>query len=237
MTSDLQEPPSNIVKFVERWREGYDIVWAVRRHRNDPFVKLLFADSFYWLIRRLALADYPERGTDSGLFSRAVLNIYRALPERDSSPFYAFYTYGFRQGYIEYDRLGRKHGTSGWSFWRRIKNAIDVITSFSARPLQLITAVGALALVGSILATLYIVALQLLVGAATPGWPSLIVLGFFLGGLQLFGVGILATYVWRIGEQTRQRPRFIIAERYGGDRARSPARLPNVLDIDVSRRG
>jgi glycosyltransferase involved in cell wall biosynthesis len=234
MTCDLQEPASNIISFVERWRQGYDIIWAVRRKRDDPLVKSLFADSFYWLIRRLAFADYPKRGTDSGLFSRAALNIYRSLPERDSSPFYAFYTYGFRQGFIEYDRLARLHGTSGWSFWRRVKNAIDVMTGFSAAPLRFITALGVIAMAGAMLGSFYIFVFDLLFNAISPGWSSLMVISLFLGGLQLSAVGILAIYIWRISEQTRQRPRFIIAEAHGAKMPGVVTRLPNILDLDVS---
>jgi len=234
MTCDLQERASNIVSFVQRWREGYDIVWAVRRNRDDPLLKSLFADCFYWLIRRLAFADYPNRGTDSGLFTRAALNIYCSLPERDSSPFYAFYTYGFRQGFIEYDRLARLHGTSGWSFWRRVKNAIDVMTGFSAAPLHLITVLGLVAMASAMLGSLYIFAFDLLFNAISPGWPSLMVITLFVGGLQLSAVGILASYIWRISEQTRRRPRFIISEAYGAKMPGVVTRLPNILDLDVS---
>ena len=234
MTCDLQEPASNIVNFVERWRQGFDIVWAVRRKRDDPLLKSLFADSFYWLIRHVAFADYPKRGTDSGLFSRAALNIYRSLPERDSSPFYAFFTYGFRQGFIEYDRLGRLYGTSGWSFWRRVKNAIDVTTGFSVAPLHFITALGMICMAGAMFGSLYIFAFDLLFNGISPGWPSLMVISLFVGGLQLFAVGILAIYIWRISEQTRQRPRFIIAEVYGAKMPSVVRRLLNILDLDVS---
>lgn len=235
MSCDLQDPASNITKFVNRWKEGYDIVWAVRTVRNDPAIKTLLADSFYWLIRKVVFSDYPVRGTDSGLFGRAAINIYRALPERDSSPFYSLYSYGFRQGYIEYERQARQHGASSWSIWRRVKNAVDVLTTFSVFPLKLITALGAASFMMSLAGILYVVLFEILIGAQSPGWASLVSIGLLAGGIQLLLLSVLSLYVWRIGEQTKQRPRYIISESAGSLAGSRPARIANTLDLDVSQ--
>jgi glycosyltransferase involved in cell wall biosynthesis len=234
MSSDLQDPASNVTKFVDCWRAGHDVVWAVRTARNDPAMKTLLADSFYWLIRKVAFPDYPERGTDSGLFDRAAVNVYRTLPERDSSPFYALYSYGFRHGYIEYERQARQHGASSWSLWRRVKNAVDVLTTFSVFPLKVITALGMIAFAMSLVGFVYVALFELLVGARSPGWASLVSIGLLVGGTQLLFLSILSLYVWRIGEQTKQRPRYIIAEAAGSLTGSRPARVVNILDLDVS---
>ncbi len=234
MSSDLQDPATNVTKFVNRWREGYDVVWAVRTARNDPPMKTLLADSFYWLIRKVAFPDYPERGTDSGLFDRAPINVYRTLPERDSSPFYALYSYGFRQGYIEYERQARQHGTSSWSLWRRVKNAVDVLTTFSVFPLKMIAALGAVSFAMSQIGILYVVLSTMLFSAQSPGWASLVSIGLLVGGIQLLFLSILSLYAWRIGEQTKQRPRYIISEAAGSMTGSPPTRIANILDLDVS---
>jgi dolichol-phosphate mannosyltransferase len=115
-----------------------------------------------------------------------------------------------------------------------VKNAIDVMTGFSAAPLRFITALGVIAMAGALFGSLYIFAFELLFRAISPGWPSLMIISLFVGGLQLCAVGILASYIRRISEQIRQRPRFIIAEAYGARMPRVVTRLPNILDLDVS---
>ena len=235
MTVDLQDPPALIPQLVDEWRKGNDIVWAVRRSRDDPFFKALFARAFYGIIRRIALPGYPEGGSDTGLFSRRVVDVYRAMPERNSSPFFTLFTYGFKQAQIPYDRGPRLRGTSGWPFWKRVKNAIDVVTSFSYWPLRLINVVGFLMAGAAILFGLVIIVRRLFFGLGGEGWASLAVLILLIGGLQMFFLGILAEYIWRIAEQTRQRPRYIISDTYGGDgQGTSKRRSVDPLDIDVS---
>lgn len=237
MAIDLQDPPSLIPKLVEKWREGHDIVWGVRESRDDPFFKSLFANTFYWLIRKIVFSDYPEGGTDTGLFSRRVIDIYCSLPERDSSPFYSIFSYGFDQATIAYHRNPRVRGESGWPFWKRVKNAIDVITSFSFVPIRFISICGLASATLALLGGLYIIINTMLSPTQSPGWPSLAILVLFLGGLQMLLLGILAEYVWRVGEQTRNRPRYIVADIIGDTGNAADKTRLDVLNLDVSDRG
>ncbi len=238
MAIDLQDPPELIPRFVDKWRQGHDIIWGVRESRDDPFLKSLLANSFYWVIRKLVFPDYPQGGTDTGLFSRRVIDIYRSLPERDSSPFYSIFSYGFDQAIIGYHRRARIYGTSGWPFWKRVKNAIDVITSFSFVPIRFISVCGLLSASAALLGGVFIVINALLSDAASPGWPSLAILILFIGGLQMLLLGVLAEYVWRIGEQTRNRPRYIVQDIFETNQGQAEKRSTpdlDILNLDVSQ--
>lgn len=235
MSADLQDPPTLIPRFVEEWRKGKDIVWGVRETRDDPFLKTLFARTFYSIIRALVFPDYPKDGTDCGLFSRRVITVYNLLPERDSNPFFSIFALGFRQGQVPYARRARLHGSSSWTFWRRIKNCIDIVTTFSYLPLRLISTTGLIFSACALVFGAILVLRRLLFGLGGEGWTSLAVLLLLVGGLLALFIGIIAEYVWRIGEHTRQRPRYIIAERYGPEPENSGAENVDILHIDVSR--
>jgi len=233
IASDLQDPPELIPQMVERWRQGHDVVWAVRDGRDDPWLKTALAQSFYAVVRLLVFPDYPRGGTDVFLMSRRALDVFHSLPERDSSPFFAVYAYGFPEARIPYRRGPRTAGESGWPFWKRVKNAIDVITSFSYAPLRLISATGFVFAILAFLAGLIIAYRRLVLDLGTEGWPSLAVLILFIGGVQIMFLGILAEYLWRIAEQSRQRPRYIIGERIGSWPPIERRKL-DPLDLDVS---
>jgi polyisoprenyl-phosphate glycosyltransferase len=236
MSADLQDPPSLIPRFVAEWRNGSDIVWGVRETRQDPFLKTLFARIFYGVIRIFVFPDYPKLGMDCGLFSQRVLTVYNLVPERDCNPFFSIFSLGFRQAQIPYARRARMHGCSNWTFWRRVKNCIDIVTTFSYLPLRLISATG-IAFSGFALAygTLIVIR-RIFFGLGGEGWTSLAVLILLIGGLLALFIGIIAEYVWRIGEHTRQRPRYIIARRYDKLTAEQGKQETfDVLHIDVSR--
>jgi len=232
---DLQDPPTLIPELVAKWRDENEIVWATRDTRDDPVSKKLFARLFYAIIRLFVFKDYPRDGTDVGLFSRRVIDVYKSLPERDSNPFFTLYSLGFQQARVPYHRQSRRAGESGWPFWRRVKAAIDIVTSFSYFPLRIISVSGMLIASASMIFGLNIIIRRVFFDLGGAGWPSLAVLILFLGGLQMLFIGIIAEYVWRISEQTRQRPRYIITERIGkGPRVLEGSPKLDPLDLDVS---
>ena len=201
--------------------------------RDDPFFKTLFARIFYGVIRTLIFPDYPKNGTDCGLFSRRVVTVYNLLPERDFNPIFSIFALGFRQGRVPYARQARLHGSSSWTFWRRVKNCIDIVTTFSYLPLRLISTTGVAFSTVAMIYGLFLVIRRLLFGLGGEGWTSVAVLLLLVGGLLALFIGIIAEYVWRIGEHTRQRPRYIIAEDYGTN-ADVGAETMDILHIDVS---
>lgn len=235
MAADLQDPPDLVPKLIDSWQAGHDIVWAAIDGRGDSFVQSLFSGLFYSVIRRIALNNMPPRGMNVGLFSRRVIDIYNALPERDSIPFFTILKLGFPQAQISYDRQARRAGTSGWSFWKRVRAAVDVVITFSYAPVRLISTIGFLAAVLGMLYALIIIIQSLLFGVEVSGWSSLMVVLLLVSGIQMVTLGFIAEYLWRQSNQVRREPRYIIMDEYGAQptqRADSP--VTDVDNINVS---
>ena len=235
MAADLQDPPSLIGKLVESWQSGNDIVWAAIRKRKDTFFQTLFSELFYSIIRRIALQNMPSQGMNVGLFSRRVIDIYNALPERDSIPFFTILKLGFSQAQVDYNRQARRIGTSGWSFWERIRSAIDVVVTFSYTPVRLISTVGFLAAAIGVIYAFVIIVQSLFFEVAVSGWSSLMVVLLLFSGIQMVTLGFIAEYLWRQSKQVRREPRYIIMDDYGSKSLKKPASLvPDVDNINVS---
>lgn len=216
MAADLQDPPELLGPLLEKWREGYDIVWAVREQREDPFLKRLLAQAFYKLLRRVALPQYPERGTDGfGLLDRRVVDQYCRFKERNRLGSLLLSWSGFRQTEVPYHRPPRRAGSSKWGFAKRIEAAVDAFVSFSYLPIRLVSYLGLLISLGSFGFGAYIVVQRLFFGVGGPGWPSVMAVGLFLGGVQLVVLGVLGEYIWRIAEEVRGRPLYIVMDSLG----------------------
>jgi len=230
MASDLQDPPSLIAKLVESWQAGNDIVWAAIGERGDSNFQKFFSGLFYSTIRRIALRNMPPNGMNVGLFSRRVIDIYNALPERDSIPFFTILKLGFSQEQISYDRQARRAGTSGWSFWARIRSAVDVVVTFSYAPVRLISTVGFLAAVIGLIYAMVIIVQSILFGGVVSGWSSLMVVLLLVSGIQMVTLGFIAEYLWRQSKQVRREPRYIVMEEYGSQLLKKPA--SSILDVN-----
>lgn len=212
---DLQDPPELIPELIEKWKEGFHVVWAVREGREDPFLKKAFARGFYKLFRKIALANYPAGGMDFGLFDRRILDNLKTLNELNHFITGMIIWLGFRQTSVPYNRRGRHSGSSKWSFAKRVKNALDAIISFSYVPIRFISYLGLLVSAISFLYGTFLVIRRALFGLGTLGWPSVMVAVLFLGGVQLTMLGILGEYIWRGTEQMKGRPQYIVMEAIG----------------------
>jgi dolichol-phosphate mannosyltransferase len=170
-----------------------------------------------------------------GLFSRRVIDIYNALPERDSIPFFTILKLGFSQAQISYDRQARRAGTSGWSFWARIRSAVDVVVTFSYAPVRLISTIGFLAAVIGVIYALVIIVQSLLFGVVVSGWSSLMVVLLLVSGIQMVTLGFIAEYLWRQSKQIRREPRYIVMDQYGSQSSKTKVSLVSDVDnINVS---
>lgn len=226
ISADLQDPPAMIPALVQKWHEGFHIVWAVREGRDDPFFKTMFANAFYRLFTRIALKDYPATGMDFGLFDRSVLEHLKNFTENNFDIVLVIMSLGFRQCQMPYFRRARHSGHSKWSLTKRIKAAVDLIVSYSYFPIRCISYLGILISLVSFMYALFLIASNLIFGLGPLGWPSIMVAVLFLGGVQLIMLGILGEYVWRCNDQVKLRPQYIIMETIGfdekpGQRARS----------------
>ena len=233
MDGDLQDPPELIEQFVERWRAGYDVVYAVRRTRKgeSPF-KLLTARMFYRTIKRLTNVSIPVDTGDFRLMSRRVIDVLKLSRERHRFLRGMVSWAGFNQTGIEYDREERHSGTTKYPFSKMLKFAIDGITSFSDVPLRFASYLG---FTVSTAAFIYAVVIILFKAFrwGTPeyarGWASTMVVILFIGGVQLIGIGILGEYLGRIYDEVKGRPLYLIA-----DVERS---LPGETPLDAARGG
>ena len=216
MDGDLQDPPELIVNFLERWRDGYDVVYAVRRGRpgESPF-KLLTARAFYRIIKRLTKIEIPMDAGDFRLMSRRVVEALRRSPERNRFLRGMVSWVGFNQTAIEYDRDVRYTGTTKYPLGKMIRFAMDGITSFSDIPLRLASyfgfAVSAVAFVYALIVVVFKL-LNLNPPAYTPGWASTICAVLFLGGVQLMSLGILGEYLGRVYDEVKGRPLYLISD-------------------------
>jgi glycosyltransferase involved in cell wall biosynthesis len=214
ISADLQDPPELFRSFTARWQEGYHIVWGVREGRDDPWSKRVLASLFYRLVRRLALADLPDHGMDCGLFDRKVVDTFRRIRDKNSITFMTIYWMGFRQARIPYHRQSRRFGETKWPVGKRIKAAMDVITAFSFLPVRLSSYLGLTISIVALIGAVIVLFNKLVLGIGEWGWPSLMVTVLLLGGIQMLTLGIIGEYLWRISNEVRDRPQYIVMEEF-----------------------
>lgn len=213
---DLQDPPEVIGAMLEKWREGFEVVYGVRRDRAaDSLPKRLTADLYYRAHNRLSHDKIPEHAGDFRLLDRKVVDVIRKLPERNRFMKGLFAWSGFNQTAVEYDRSERQHGATKFNYWKLWTLAIDGITSASTVPLRVWSYLGGLIALVALFFALLIVVRTALYGVDVRGYASMMVAILFFGGLQLLSLGILGEYVGRVLIEVKQRPIYVIRQRIG----------------------
>lgn len=213
---DMQDPPEVIGAMIDKWREGYEVVYGVRRNRmSDSLPKRLTADLYYRAHNWLSTDKIPEHAGDFRLLDRKVVEVIKRMPERNRFMKGLFAWSGFRQTAVDYDRAERAVGTTKFNYWRLWTLAIDGITSASTVPLRVWSYLGAVIALFALVYALFIGARTVLYGADVAGYPSLMVAILFMGGVQLLSLGVLGEYVGRILVETKHRPIYIIRQRVG----------------------
>jgi glycosyltransferase involved in cell wall biosynthesis len=215
---DLQDPPEVLVEMVAKWREGYDVVYGLREDRaNDSLSKRLTASLYYRTHNLLSREKIPEHAGDFRLLDRRVVDVIRALPERNRFMKGLFAWAGFRQAAVPYRRDTRNFGETKFNYLQLWALAIDGITSTSTIPLRVWSYLGGLVALGALVYSVFITARTLISGVDVPGYASLMVAVLFLGGLQLLSLGVLGEYVGRLMTETKGRPIYLIQEQIGGE--------------------
>lgn len=211
--ADLQDPPECMPEMVEAWRSGSEIILMRRRNRDqEGFLKRSTAKAFYRVIGRMSTIAIPEDVGDFRLLSRRAVDALQRFPERSRFMKGLFAWIGFQSREIEYDRDRRFAGKTKWNYWRLWNFALEGITSFSAAPLKIASYIGfSTALVAFIYGT-YVIGKTLLFGNPVPGYPSLVTLILFLGGLQLMALGIIGEYLARMFIEVKQRPLYLVQQ-------------------------
>ena len=226
LDADLQDPPELIGPMLEQWRQGYDVVYAVRRQRaGESRTKRITAFGFYRLIARMSATAIPADTGDFRLMDRCVVQALSRLPERTRFMKGLFAWVGFRQTAITYDRSPRQDGHSSWNYWKLWNFALDGITSFSRVPLQFLSYTGLAVAAVALGYGLWMVLRTLLFGIDLPGYASLMTAVLFLGGVQLIGLGVLGEYLGRVFLEVKQRPLYLVRTQWqqGGESQVPPA--------------
>jgi len=221
--ADLQDPPEMIHQMVEKWRDGYDVVYGTRTDRlGESTFKIATARGFYRLINKLSSVPIPLDTGDFRLMSRNVVDTLRAMPEKDRFVRGMVSWVGFRQIALPYRRAERFAGESKYPLRKMVRFAMDGILSFSTKPLQLSVALGLTAAFISLMGIMYALVLRLFTNIWVEGWTALMIAILFFGGVQLICVGILGEYVGRIYNEIKSRPLYVVQE-YFGFSERGPA--------------
>jgi dolichol-phosphate mannosyltransferase len=213
--SDLQDPPEVIAEMIQRWREGYQVIYGVRSEREgETAFKLATASFFYRLIKRITSINIPADTGDFRLMDRRVVDALKSMREHHRFMRGLSVWVGFKQTGVTYKRDARKAGETKYPLQKMIRFALDAITSFSYVPLQLATYTG---FVGAALGLLLIVAVIVLrlAGNELAGQATTLIAVLFMGGVQLIFLGIIGEYLGRIYDEVKRRPLYIVAEDVG----------------------
>lgn len=214
--ADLQHPPELIRDFVAQWREGYDMVYAVRRSRaTDSRLRRTLSVAFYRLFGRLAEVDMPQGAGDFRLLDRRVVDALNAMPERARFMKGLFAWVGFRHIGIDYEPGERVGGDTSWSLARLIGFAVDGLASFTTFPLVLAGYIGAVLAVPSLLLGVFFVVRTLVWGVDVPGYASVMVAVLMLGSIQLLTLGLFGAYLGRVFAEVKGRPLYVVSDRRG----------------------
>jgi len=214
--ADLQHPPEVIKDMMREWRQGFEMVIAVRRDRDDESaVKRLAAKVFYEVFGRVSEVRLPPGAGDFRLLDRKVVKVLNAMPEhaRFMKGLYAWV--GFRQTIIPFDVAERAHGETKFNLFRLWRLAIDGITSFTSVPLKVWTFMGMLVASFALLYGLLFIVKTLILGIDVPGYPSLIVAITFFSGVQLISLGVIGEYLGRVFAEVKNRPLYVVREAHG----------------------
>jgi len=209
--ADLQDPPELIPEMVSKWREGYDTVYAKRQRRDkDTALKKWTAISFYKLIGSLSKFEIPQNTGDFRIISRRSVLALRSLPESNRFMKGLFSWIGYKQIAVGYDREEREAGETKFNYWKLWNFALDGITGFTTLPLKLASYVGGLLALCSFFYGLLIILKTLIYSDPVPGYPSIMVMILFLGGIQLMFLGILGEYMGRMFDESKKRPLYLL---------------------------
>jgi dolichol-phosphate mannosyltransferase len=211
--ADLQDPPEVILDLVKKWREGYEVVYAVRAEREgETWFKKFTAATFYRLIRWITDVNIPVDTGDFRLMDRKVVDVLKQMRERHRFPRGMSAWVGFKQVGVEYKRAARMAGVTKYPFRKMLKLALNAITSFSYFPLQVATFFGFASAAVAILAIPVVIYLRVTGSQAFFGQATTLIAVLFLGGVQLISLGILGEYIGRLYDEAKGRPLYIIRE-------------------------
>lgn len=210
---DLQDPPELIPDMIAQWHAGYDVVYATRKARHgESAAKKVTANLFYRIINSMSKIDIPKDTGDYRLMSRRAYQAVNKLREQNRFMKGLFAWVGFKQKQLYFEREPRAAGVTKWNYSKLWRFALDGITSFSYVPLRFATWIGMLVAISAFIYGVIIIVKTAILGNDVPGYPSLMVVILFLGGIQLTALGIIGEYLGRMFNESKQRPLYLVDE-------------------------
>jgi polyisoprenyl-phosphate glycosyltransferase len=210
LAADLQDPPELFLDMIRYWETGTKAIFAVRQDREEGVFQKAYAAIYYRLVRRFALRNYPEGGSDCILIDRQVVNDVNRIQEKNSNVSPLVFWLGYRPVLLPYVRRARKKGRSRWTLGKKVKLFVDTFVSFSYFPIRALSVTGLLLSFGAFAYACVAIYGWLRNGVAVQGWLSMTLILLITSGIQMTMLGILGEYLWRTLEETRKRPPFVV---------------------------
>jgi polyisoprenyl-phosphate glycosyltransferase len=230
--ADLQDPLDLFLEMVKNWEKGTKAIFAVRANRDDPILSKFFSKTYYSLFRRFAIPDYPKGGFDFLVIDRQVVNDVNKIHEKNTNIMSLIYWLGYSYVTIPYFRKKREKGKSKWTFGKRFKLAVDSFVGFSYFPIRLLSALG---IVFALFAFVYgaIVIYKWAIGKIpVEGFTALMIVVTFIGGIQMIMLGVLGEYLWRVLDQSRNRPIFVIDRVFDSGLRQTNSQSNNIKSVE-----
>jgi len=215
MDADLQDPPELVPQLLNKWDEGYQVVYGIRKTRKEHIFKRMSYSLFYRILQQISAIPIPLDAGDFCLMDRVVIDTLKSMQERNRFVRGLRSWVGFHQVGLVYDRGERYSGEVKYTLPKLMKLALDGIFAFSYFPLQLASYTGFIISIISFLGILVYLYRKLFVGGEPQGFPTLVILILFMGGIQLIFLGVIGEYIGRIYDEVKRRPNYVVREMYG----------------------
>jgi dolichol-phosphate mannosyltransferase len=228
--ADLQDPPEVIPSLIEKWQEGYEVVYAKRKKRaGETKFKLLTAKYFYKFLNYMADIEIPKDTGDFRLIDRKVADVFTQMTERNRFVRGMFSWIGFKQTFIEYERDERFAGETKYPLRKMLRFASDGIIAFSTKPLKIVMSLGFFSVLVSFGVLAYTILVKLFGQEVEAGWASIMVAITFFSGIQLLGMGIVGEYIARIYDESKNRPIYVVRETVNLGENETIEKIPSMM--------
>ncbi|GIP60276.1 glycosyltransferase family 2 protein [Paenibacillus woosongensis] len=214
IAADLQDPPELFKDMIEHWKLGKKVVLGTRADREESLSQKFFSNTYYFLLEKFALKGYPKGGFDFLLIDKQIVNEVLEIQEKNTNVMSLIYWLGHEQIYIPYVRQERKLGKSRWTLAKKVKLFVDSFVSFSYMPIRFMSFIGFLTALFSFLYGVFVILSTIFGFIEVQGWTSIIALITFLLGIIMIMLGIIGEYLWRILDESRDRPSYVVDEVY-----------------------
>lgn len=208
--ADLQEPSELILDMFNKWKEGYNVVLAIREKREEGPIQTFFANFYYWCTRKLAYEDMPKGGFNIHLLDRRAVNVILNMDETNAALEGQILWLGFKSAYVPYIRRARELNKSRWTLKKKIKCFFDMMFTNSNVPINFVGVVGGIACASSIALIIYYIIKWATIGEPVEGWTSTIILVLFSFGVTMLTMSVLGNYIWRVFESVKRKPVSIV---------------------------